>query len=182
MSVAPVVSLHVQLTPQEFYWAAVRSTAQQLRKLFVLSGFVGVLVLSGLVLTTILSRSFTEWQQTIRGTYLPIFALVFIFPIVVLFLAPLFSIGRFRADPRNSTGIRFRFSESGVSTASSIGEADCDWTAYRKAQETSSYFLLYPSRTDVQVIPKRCLSSPAEINLLRELFRSHIPRNNLRPA
>jgi uncharacterized membrane protein len=87
----PVVSVHVKLTPKEFYWAAVRSTTQQLRKVFVLTGFVGVLVLSGIVFATILSRSFTEWQQTIRGMYLLLFALVVIFPILILFVAPLFS-------------------------------------------------------------------------------------------
>lgn len=182
MSGDPVVSVHVKLTPAEFYWAAVRSTTQQLRKVLVLSGLVGVLVLSGIIFATILSRSFTEWQQTVRGMYLPLFTLVVIFPILVLFVAPLFSISRFLADPRNTTGLRFRFCESGVSTDSSVGKTDCNWTAYLKVQETPSYFLLYPSNTDVQVIPKRCLSSPAEIQFLRKLCRSHIPRNNLRPT
>jgi hypothetical protein len=182
MSGDPVVSVHVKLTSAEFYWAAVRSTAQQLRKVFVLSGFVGVLVLAGMIFASILSRSFTEWQQTIRGMYLPLFALVFVFPILVLFIAPLFRTSRFLAGPGNTAGARFRFCESGVSTDGSVGKADSSWTTYLKAQETSDYFLLYPSSTDVQVIPKRCLSSPGEIRLLRELLRSHIPRNNLGPV
>jgi YcxB-like protein len=176
------VSVLVKLTPTEFYWTAVRATTQQLRKIFVLSGFVGVLILTGVVVATILAHSFTEWQQTIRGMYLPLFALIFAFPILVLFVAPLFSTGRFLANHANAAGVQFRFTDSGVSTEGSAGKVDSDWTVFRKAQETSNYFLLYPSNSDVQVIPKRCLSSPVEIQLLRELFRAHIPTNNLRPA
>jgi glucan phosphoethanolaminetransferase (alkaline phosphatase superfamily) len=182
MSGDPVVSMHVKLTPAEFYWAAVRSTTQQLRKVLVLSGFVGVLVFTGIIFATILARSFTEWQQTIRGMYLPLFALVFVFPILIVFVAPLFSTGRFLAGPGNTAGARFRFSGSGISTENPTAKVDNNWAIYVKVQETSNYFLLYPSDSDIQVIPKRCASSPADLQLLRELFRSHIPTNNLRPA
>jgi hypothetical protein len=182
MSDDPLVSIHVKLAPSEFYWAAVRSTTQQMRKVLVLFGFIGFLSLAGLIFATLFSQSITEWQQTIRGMYLPMFAFLGILPILVVFLAPLFSLWRFLADPGNSAGARFRFSESGVVTESSAGKTDCDWTIYLKAQETLNYFLLYPSSTEAQVIPKRCLSTPGELELLRDLFRQHISRNNLRSA
>jgi hypothetical protein len=182
MSGDPLVSIHVKLTPSEFYWAAVRSTAQQLRKVLVLFSFVGFLSLAGLIFATLFSISIKEWQQTIRGTNLPLFAFVSILPIMVIFLAPLFSLVKFLANPGNAAGARIRFSESGVVTESAVGKTDWDWTAYRRAQETLNYFLLYPANTDAQIIPKRCLSSYGEIELLRDLFRRHIARNNLKSA
>lgn len=182
MSGHPLVSIHVKLSPSEFYWAAVRSSTQQMRKVLVLFGFVGFLSLAGLIFATLFSRSFNEWQQTIRGMYLPLFAFVCILPIFVVFLAPLFSLRRFLADPGKAVGARFQFSESGVTTESSVGKTDCDWTIYRKAQETLNYFLLYPSSIDAQVIPKRCLSTSGELELLRDLIRRHISRNNLKSA
>jgi hypothetical protein len=172
----------VKLAPSEFYWAAVCSTTQQMRKVFVLFGFVGFLSLTGLIFATLFSQSFNEWQQTIRGMYLPLFAFVCILPILVVFLAPLFSLGRFLADPGNAAGARFRFSESGVVTERSVGKTDCGWTIYLKAQETLHYFLLYPSSAEAQVIPKRCLSTSGELEHLRDLFRRHISRNNLKFA
>lgn len=174
--------IHVKLAPSEFYWAAVCSTTQLMLKVFVLFGFVGFLSLSGLIFATLFSHSFNEWQQTIRGMYLPLFAFVSILPILVVFLASLFSLGRFLADPGSVAGTRFRFSESGVVTESSVGKTDCDWTIYLKAQETLKYFLLYPSSAEAQVIPKRCLSTSGELELLRDLFRRHISRNNLKSA
>ena len=176
----PLVSIHVKLAPSEFYWAAVRSTTQQMRRVFVLFGFVGLFSIASLIFATLFSQSITEWQQTIRGMYLPLFAFVCILPIFVVFLAPLFSLGRFLADAGNTAGARYRFSESGVVTESSVGQTDCVWTIYRKAQETLTYFLLYPSSTEAQVIPKRCLSTSGELELLRDLFRRHISRNNLK--
>jgi hypothetical protein len=158
----------------------VRSTTQQLRKVLVLFSFVGFLSLTGLIFATLFSISIKEWQQTIRGTYLPLLAFVCILPIMVIFLAPLFSLVKFLANPGNAAGARIRFSESGVVTESAVGKTDWDWTLYLKAQETLNYFLLYPSNTDAQIIPKRCLSTSGEIELLRDLFRRHIARNNLK--
>jgi uncharacterized membrane protein len=182
MSSNPLVSIHVELAPGEYYWAAVRSTTQQMRRVFVLFGFIGLLSIAGLIFATVFSQSITEWQQTIRGMYLPMFAFLCILPILVVFLAPLFSLGRFLADQRNATGARYRFFETGVVTENSVGQTDCDWAIYRKAQETLTYFLLYPSGTEAQVIPKRCLSTSGELELLRDLFRRHISRNNLKSA
>jgi hypothetical protein len=182
MSGDPPISIHVKLEPSEFYWAAVRSTTQQMRKVLVLFGFAGFLSLAGLIFATLFSQSIDEWQRTIRGMYLPLFAFVGILPILVVFLAPLFSLGRFLADAGNAAGARYRFSESGVVTESSVGKTDCDWTIYLKAQETLNYFLLYPSSIEAQVIPKRCLSASGELKLLRDLFGRHISRNNLKFA
>jgi len=182
MSGDPHVSILVKLAPREFYWAAVRSTTQQMRRVFVLFGFIGLLSIAGLIFATVFSESIAEWQQTIRGMYLPMFAFLCILPILVVFLAPLFSLGRFLVDRGNAAGARYRFSESGVVTENSVGQTNRDWTIYRKAQETLNYFLLYPSRTEAQVIPKRCLSASGELDLLREMFRRHISRNNLKSA
>ena len=79
--------IHVKLAPTEFYWATVCSTTQLMLKVFVLFGFVGFLSLTGLIFATLFSHSFNEWQQTIRGMYLPLFAFVSILPILVVFLA-----------------------------------------------------------------------------------------------
>jgi len=182
MSGNPLVSIHVKLAPRECYWTAVRSTTQQLRKTLLLFSFVGFLSLSGLIFATLFSISIKEWQQTIRGTHLPLFAFVCILPIMVIFLAPLFSLVKFLTNPGNSTGARIRFSESGVVTESAVGKTDRNWTFYRKAQETLNYFLLYQSNTDAQIIPKRCLSTSGQIEVLRDLFRRHISRNNLKSA
>jgi YcxB-like protein len=180
MSDTPLVSILVQLAPREFYWTAVRSTTQQLRKTLILFSFIGFLSVSGLIFATLFSVSIKEWQQTIRGTHLPLFAFVGILPIMVIFLAPLFSLAKFLANPGNAAGARIRFSESGVETASTVGKTDWDWTIYQKAQETLNYFLLYPSNYDAQIVPKRCLSTSGEIEFLRDLFRRHIARNNLK--
>jgi len=182
MSSNTLVSIHVKLATCEFYWAAVRSTTQQMRRVFVLFGFVGLLSIAGLIFATLFSQSITEWQQTIRGMYLPMFAFLCILPILVVFLAPLFSLGKFLVDRGNAAGARYRFSETGVVTENSVGQTNSDWTIYRKAQETFNFFLLYPSSTEAQVIPKRCLSASGELDLLREMFRRHIPRNNLKSA
>ena len=99
---------------------------------------------------------------------------------MVIFLASLFRLVNFLANPGNTAGARIRFSESGVLTESAVGKTDWDWTIYLKAQETLNYFLLYPRNTDAQIIPKRCLSTSGEIELLRDLFRRNIARNNLK--
>jgi YcxB-like protein len=180
MSDNPFVSIHVKLAPSEFYWAAVRSTTQQMRKVLVLFGFVGFLSIAGLIFATLFSKSIKEWQQTIRGTNLPLFAFVCILPILVIFLAPLLSLVKFLANPGNAAGARIRFFESGVVTESDAGMTGWDWTIYLKAQETLNYFLLYPSNSDAQIIPKRCLSASGEVELLRDLLRQHIARHNLK--
>jgi hypothetical protein len=182
MSGDSLVSIHVKLAPSEFYWAAVRSTTQQMRRVFVLFGFAGLLSVAGFIFATVFSQSITEWQQTIRGTYVPMFAFLCVLPILVMFLAPLFGLGKFLVDAENAAGARYRFSESGVVTENSIGQTDRDWTIYRKVQETLNYFLLYPSNAEAQVIPKRCLSTSGEVELLRDLFRRHISKNNLKSA
>jgi hypothetical protein len=64
MSGDPLVSIHVKLAPSELYWAAVRSTTQQMRKVLVLFGFVGFLSLVGLIFATLFSQSIKEWQLT----------------------------------------------------------------------------------------------------------------------
>jgi hypothetical protein len=130
----------------------------------VLFAFVGFLGIAGLILASFFSTSIKEGQQTIRETHLPLFAFVCILPILVIFLAPRFSIEKCLPNSRNAVGRsnpNFR-----------IGCRYRDWTVYLKAQETLNYYRLYPSNTDAQIIPKRCLSRSGEIELLRDFVTS----------
>ncbi|SRR6266852_91562 len=172
-----VVSVHVELTPSEFYWAAVRATAHQLRKFLIILGIVSLLCLGAVLLAAAYPRPDVEWQQTIKGmTPLPV---VIVLPLLFLFVVPLLSTKRFLADPRNSGGARFQFSESHVFVESSVGKTELNWSFFLRVLETPTCFFLYPSTSQAQVIPKRCLSNPSDKPILRELFRAHIPKHKL---
>ena len=170
MSGNAVVSIHVKLAPSEYYWASVRSTTQQMRKVLVLFGFVGFLSLAGLIFATLFSISIKEWQQTIRGTNLPLFAFVSILPIMVILLASLFSLVNFLANPGNKAGARIRFSESGILTESAVGKTDWGWTIYLKLKKHSTISCCIPATLTLRLFQSVAYPRPAKLHFYAICF------------
>ncbi len=169
------ITAEIKLTQSEVYWANVYIVAQQLRVFLWIWVGVGVLTVFLYCLAWINPHPGIEWQETLRGTKPLLFALVI--PLFLVFLSPMLNARKFFADPRNAQPTRYQFSDSGVLIEHSTGNGDLNWTAFVKAKETRSCFLLYVTKAWARVIPKRCLADQAEVTALRELVRKHLPQS-----
>ncbi len=69
--------------------------------------------------------------------------------------------------------------ENGVHTRTATTEALVEWSTYERYAETTQSFVLFgPNRPGAarQILPKRALASPAEIERLRALLDHHLQR------
>ncbi len=97
-------------------------------------------------------------------------ALAWLFGVV-----PILAVRRMNPASRDREQV-FKFSEEGAEVVTAAAEAKFPWTAWVKYQETGRFFLLYPSRQIVHILPKRALGSEQELidfrNLLKQKIRS----------
>jgi YcxB-like protein len=168
----PIIA-EVTLRKSEVYWANVNIISRQIRILLWIFAIFTVLMGSVYCLAVLNPRPGVEWQETIRGSKAFLFVLAI--PLFLVFVAPMLNARRFFADPRNAKPTRYQFSDSGVLVQHSTGNSELNWTAFVKARETHSCFLLYVNKAWARVIPKRCFTEPSEITALRELVRKHLP-------
>jgi hypothetical protein len=173
------ISIAVKLTASEVYWASAVVTVRQLRKLLWIWGSITTLFALMALITWLRPRAEADWHQMLQnGKPLMWFLL---FPFFLVFVTPLIAVRQFFKDGRNAQGTQFQFGEGGVKILTSVGNADLNWTAFLRGQETKSCFLLFTTTSLARVIPKRCAASSEEIRSLRELFGRNIPQFRSRP-
>jgi hypothetical protein len=71
------------------------------------------------------------------------------------------------------------FTEEGVEITGPNSHTQVKWNAFIEARETSDQLLLYPQESMAHLIPKRFISSPADLSVLREVIRTHIAKSKL---
>jgi hypothetical protein len=77
----------------------------------------------------------------------------------------------------------FEFSESVVVITEPLAGHNYYWSAFTRWVETPAVFSLYVSETGMEIVTKRDLAGPAEIERLREMMRRKIqPPATVRPA
>ena len=101
---------------------------------------------------------------------------IMIFLWVFLVLTQLFTRWRiarsFRSNAALQTPVRYAVSTNGVSLDASWGSARQAWSVYRRAGESRSAFYLYMSHMQAQILPKRCFTSPEQMDRFRQLVRA----------
>jgi hypothetical protein len=126
------------------------------------------------------SAPFIRAAQT-PGAPFPMNALVY--PGVgLLALAWLFGVVPMLAVRRMNPAMRdreqvFKFSDEGGEVVTGSSEAKFLWPVWVKYQETARFFLLYPSRTIVHILPKRAFASEQELIDFRNLLKQKIRRS-----
>jgi hypothetical protein len=84
---------------------------------------------------------------------------------------------------RNSpfVGIEYEmtFSPDGVSSRSSNGNANTQWSVYTVAHETFEYFLLCSGKNLFYPFPKQAFADPKDVDRFRDLVRAHVPNAKL---
>jgi len=86
---------------------------------------------------------------------------------------PMLAVRRMNAAARDREQV-FTFSDDGAEVVTSAGEAKFPWSAWIKYRETRRFFMLYPSKQVVHVLPKRAFSSEQELVDLRNLLKQKI--------
>lgn len=78
---------------------------------------------------------------------------------------------------RSADGVhimQYHFSPDGVLIETLERPGWFEWDAFESSLELPSCFLLFASRDDYYVVPKRCLLGPEEIDGLRSILRRHL--------
>jgi hypothetical protein len=166
------LTIHVQLTPSELFWANISVISRQFRKFL----WVDIAVITFWAILFLFMwfrpRPDVEWQTTLRNLA-PLLLVMVLFPFTI-FLSSYLNTRKYLGDPRNAGGINFQFADSGIGVEHSTGKSDLNWTIFVKVVETRNFFLLYPVKSWAYVVPKRCLASQSEIDTMRELFQRHV--------
>lgn len=105
---------------------------------------------------------------------------------VGLFLIAFFWIFGFYRSYRTKKGtpvlqgiVRFQFDDDGIHLTTPHSQADVKWPALIKWKEGKHTFLTYQTPKIANVIPKRFFRSPADVDAMRSLMRTHIqPKKN----
>ena len=101
-------------------------------------------------------------------------------PILFLFVLPLLSAQRISESALIKQGVSYQFSEAGIHIETSLSKSDLSWAAIHKVRELSSEFLVFTGPRLAYTLPKRCFVSSQGVTALRELFRTHVQKTNLR--
>jgi hypothetical protein len=111
-----------------------------------------------------------------------IFPLVLFFVVffVVLPAGPWYAARKAVNDPRAKNGFQFTLSDNGGMTMQgSVAHIHLDWAAFLSARENKTSFQLFVTKGTFYFLPKRCFASPADIDLARDIIRTHIPKSKL---
>jgi YcxB-like protein len=80
-----------------------------------------------------------------------------------------------RKNPNALGPVTQTVSSSGVRVQGERGEGTSPWNAYQRVRETRDLFLLYAQSNFAIIVPKRCFSSPDEIERYRQIIRRYCP-------
>ncbi len=95
-------------------------------------------------------------------------ALAWLFGVV-----PILAVRRMNPAARDREQV-FTFSDDGAEVLGAGGEAKFPWSAWVKYRETRNFFMLYPSKKAVHVLPKRALGSEQDLVDFRNLLKQKI--------
>ncbi len=76
-------------------------------------------------------------------------------------------------------GTVFTISQESVEIKAPKAESKVNWTAFISARETRDAILLFVAKGSAYPLPKRCFGDPSEINFVRDVIRSRIPKSKL---
>jgi hypothetical protein len=69
---------------------------------------------------------------------------------------------------------QYGFSNESVSLKGTLGESRLQWRAFERVCESPGYFYLYIGRNLFYIVPKRCFSSEADLQTLRQMVRQKL--------
>jgi hypothetical protein len=136
------ICVNAQMTTSEIYWACAAVTARALRKFLWIWSSVTALCAFGVLSAWLDPKGDTAWNQILQNLK-PLIWLLLLFPFFAGLVAPWFSVWKFLNDRRNAGGTRFQFSGDGVRIQTSVCNADFNWTAFLRVQETKSFLALH---------------------------------------
>jgi hypothetical protein len=103
--------------------------------------------------------------------------------IVGVFLIAIFVLGRdptkriarriFEALPPDALQVSLQCDEAGVQLMSNDSSTSVAWNEVVRVLDTRASFLIFTSRTNAQIVPKRALQTD-QVNDLRQLFGRHV--------
>jgi hypothetical protein len=161
-----VVAVNVQLTARELndMWSGSR-----VRYLVWLVLPVGLLY-AYFAFATVVNDGFTSANALTVLLY-GMVALIALFPGFIVSRARARLMLRYGPTVRELR--RYAMSIHGVHFDSDLMTCRCQWGAFSRVLENPRCFLLYQTPMSAMIIPKRCFSSPEEIDQLRVLLREH---------
>ena len=163
----------------ELYSANLKHAALRLRFFSIPAGVILVLLGSILIIAHLRRSIETDWSNLAENLE-PLFLLMVAFFVLIPVLA-LIGTQRTLRDPRTKNGFTYDVSNHGIRCEGSAGRFDMNWTAFTRAREVSDAFLLYVTRDNFHLFPKRCFA-PGEIDLFREIIRANLAGAKLQPV
>jgi len=82
-------------------------------------------------------------------------------------------------DARAKAGYEVTIADSGYSSVGSTGRVELAWNAFLRARETKRSFQFYVTKGAFYFAPKRCFASESDVQLAREIIRTHIEKAKL---
>jgi hypothetical protein len=93
---------------------------------------------------------------------------------LALFLLPYLRVrSMFRKSPALRRPRRLIFRAEGIQFESEDARGEYKWSLFMRIMETRKVFLLLQTAHAATYIPKRCFSSPGDVELLRQLIREN---------
>ncbi len=65
---------------------------------------------------------------------------------------------KYKANKAYFSNIKYTFDEKGLSVSDGKQTQSCRWTQIQRLDMDAKYILIYPNRSSVNLIPRRCLS------------------------
>ncbi|MBI5263178.1 MAG: YcxB family protein [Bradyrhizobium sp.] len=103
-----------------------------------------------------------------------------------LLLPVLYALARLAARQKVANEAKFKqeyrltFSERGIHFRTHGIDSHIDWSYYQSALRIGNFYLMYYSRDDFTVIPKRVLQETGTTEAFEEMLHRHVPKVELR--
>lgn len=119
----------------------------------------------------------STWSSALSGAGIkPALLISFLvgFALFILFVLPWLRVqSMFRKYPTLRRPRSFSFSSEGMHAESEDARGDYKWSLFHRIVETPKLFLFMSTPRGATYVPKRCLSRPDEIGILRQLIREN---------
>jgi hypothetical protein len=121
-------------------------------------------------------RSFPDSRSIIAANAIiaAILVILVVFILLALLLSPYLQMrALFRKSPQFQKSVRYTFNLEGLRFESESASGVLKWSAFDRVVETRKVFAFSISSRSGTYIPKRCLASPTDVSLLRQLIRDN---------
>lgn len=155
---SPLLAVRVKLRAEDLYWGFVTLL---MRKSF---WYAGQLAFSFVLIFALNPR------------FLSPMAFVAVGGLFVLYLAVFLYYSSSKAVRTNAAyqgEIQYAFCESGLEAAGPTFSFHHDWGNFQSVMETSKIFLFCPSSSQMLVIPRGCFANESQIQIVRQILRTH---------